>query len=66
MIAYFFLILLVFAAADFVGIKSKSRLSGPFVSLMTFLVLFQLKLIPADIVERAGMTQLAMYPYSWC
>lgn len=59
MITYFFLILFVFAAADYVGVKTKSLLSGPFVSLLTFLVLFQLKLIPVDIVERSGMAPLA-------
>jgi len=59
MITYFCLILLVFAVADYAGVKTKSLLSGPFVSLLTFLVLFQLKVIPADIVERSGMTPLA-------
>lgn len=60
MIQYFFIVMLVFAAADYIGMKTRSILSGPFVSLFAFLILFQLKWIPADIVDRAGMTDMAV------
>jgi len=52
-------VLLVFAVADFIGVKTKSLLSGPFVALFLFVVLFQLEWIPTDIIARAGLTDLA-------
>ena len=49
--------MIIFAFADFLGVKTKSLLSGPFVILFCFLAFFLLKVLPLDIIDQAGMTQ---------
>ncbi len=51
-----FIILLVFAFGDFVGVVSKARISTMFVIMATFMVLFMSHAIPADICTTANLT----------
>lgn len=48
-----------FAFGDFLGVKTKAKLSSVFVALMLFLVLFVAKVLPPDIIEIAGLTGLS-------
>lgn len=50
------IILLVFAFGDFVGAKTKAKVSTMFVIMTTFLILFITKTIPADICTTANLT----------
>jgi len=59
MIKYLSIVLLIFLVSDIIGIKTKALLSGPFVTLATFVILFQFEVIPTDIIERAGLSDLA-------
>lgn len=54
-----FAVLLVFALGDFVGVVTRARISSIFVIMMSFLVLFMMHVYPADVVKRAGLTQMA-------
>lgn len=56
---YFFIIMIVFAVGDFIGIITKAKISSVFVVMAVFLGAFMLGVFPADIVERAGLTQIA-------
>ena len=51
-----FIILLVFAFGDFVGVVTKAKVSTMFVIMATFLVLFMTHAIPADICTTANLT----------
>ncbi len=51
-----FIILLVFAFGDFIGVITKARVSSMFVIMATFLVLFMTQAIPADICTTANLT----------
>jgi len=59
MIKFFCIAMLIFGVADFLGVKTKSLLSGPFVILLSFLVLFLTGVLPLDIIDQAGMTKAA-------
>jgi len=48
-----------FAFGDFLGVKTKAKLSSVFVALMLFLVLFVTGILPPDIIETAGLTSLS-------
>jgi hypothetical protein len=52
------IVLAVFAFGDIISQLTKARLSSLFVIMMTFLVLFLFKVIPADIIKQAGLTTL--------
>lgn len=54
-----FAVLLVFALGDFIGVVTKARISSIFVIMMSFLVLFMMHIYPADVVKRAGLSQMA-------
>lgn len=48
-----------FAFGDFLGIKTKAKLSSVFVALMLFLVLFVAKVLPPDLIDNAALTGLS-------
>lgn len=52
------IVLAVFAFGDLISQLTRARLSSLFVIMMTFLVLFIFKIIPADIIKQAGLTTL--------
>lgn len=47
---------LLFVIGDWLGIWTKAKLSSIFVVLISFLLLFLFKIIPADIIDQAGLT----------
>ncbi len=51
-----FIILLVFAFGDIIGVLTKAKVSTMFVIMATFLVLFLTHAIPADICTTANLT----------
>lgn len=56
---YFFIIMLVFGFADFMGVFTKAKVSSVFVVMVVFLVGFMTGVFPTDIVEQAFLTQFA-------
>lgn len=56
---YFFVIMVIFALGDFIGIKSKAKISSVFVVMAVFLFGFLFDIFPKDIVEQAGLTKFA-------
>lgn len=56
---YFFFVMLVFAFGDILGSLTKAKVSSVFVVLTVFLVGFLSGVIPADVIERAGLTKFA-------
>ena len=58
---YFYLMVVVciFALGDLIGVFTKGRLSGMMMVMLLFLVCFLAGIIPKDIIDRAGLTQLA-------
>lgn len=53
---YFAIVALIFAIGDYAGIASKAKLSSVFVALLLFLVGFLTGILPADIIDLAGLT----------
>lgn len=51
----------IFALGDFLGVLTKAKVSSVFVALLLFLVLFMTKVIPANIVEIAGLSQIGAW-----
>lgn len=52
------IVLLVFAVGDMVGTVTKAKISSMFVIMVGFLVLFLAKILPADIINTAGLTTM--------
>lgn len=48
-----------FAFGDFLSVITKAKLSSVFVALMLFLVLFVTGVLPADLIEVAGLRDLS-------
>lgn len=48
-----------FAIGDYLGVATKAKMSSVFVALMLFLICFVTGIIPADIIETAGLTQIS-------
>lgn len=61
MFQYLFICLLIFGIGDVLGTLTKAKLSSVFVSLILFLILFVTKIIPPDIIDQAGLTQLGKW-----
>ena len=61
MLLWFSVVLVLFAIGDLIAIKTKAKVSAVFVTLLLFLILFVTKAIPADIIEKAGMTAAASW-----
>ncbi len=58
---YLFICLLFFGIGDFLGVATKAKLSAVFVSLMLFLVCFMTGVIPPDIINQAGLSQIGKW-----
>lgn len=60
---YFYLavVLLVFAAGDLVSRLTKGKLSGIMMVMLFFLVGFLTGIFPADIIEKAGLSQISSW-----
>ncbi len=56
---YFMIVVLVFALGDLVGGVTKGKLSSMMVVMALFLIGFLTGIFPADIIDQAGLTQLA-------
>ena len=56
-----FVCLAVFAIGDVLAVLTKAKLSSVFVALMLFLVGFLTGVIPPDIIEQAGLSQVARW-----
>ncbi|MDL0414796.1 permease [Clostridioides difficile] len=61
MLLWFSVVLVLFAIGDLIASKTKAKVSAVFVTLLLFLILFITKAIPADIIEKAGMTAAASW-----
>lgn len=59
MYLYLLIVLGFFAFGDFLGVRTKAKVSSVFVALMLFLVCFLLGVLPPDIIDKAGLTQLS-------
>lgn len=58
---YFSIVIGLFAIGDWLGTKTKARLSSIFFVFITFLILFLLKIVPSDIIDKAGLTVVAKW-----
>ncbi len=54
-----FIVFGFFAVGDYLGIKTKAKLSSVFVALLLFLVCFVGGILPPDIIETSGLTKLS-------
>ncbi|UWD48968.1 permease [Clostridioides difficile] len=61
MLLWFSVVLVLFAIGDLIASKTKAKVSAVFVTLLLFLIFFVTKVIPADIIEKAGMTAAASW-----
>ncbi|HBF7285677.1 TPA: permease [Clostridioides difficile] len=61
MLLWFSVVLVLFAIGDLIASKTKAKVSAVFVTLLLFFILFVTKAIPADIIEKAGMTAAASW-----
>lgn len=61
MVLWFSVVLLLFTIGDLIANVTKAKISAVFVTLLLFLILFVAKIIPSDIIERAGMTAAASW-----
>lgn len=61
MFLFLFLTVLFFAIGDFLGVFTKAKLSSVFVAMFLFLVGFMTKMIPADMIQKAGLSQSAAW-----
>ena len=58
---YLFVCLALFAVGDFLGVLTKAKISSVFVALILFLIGFLTGILPADIIDQAGLTQLSKW-----
>ena len=56
MLLWFAVVMVLFAVGDVVAKLTKARISSVFATLMLFLVLFVAGVLPADIIEKAGLS----------
>lgn len=56
---YLMIVVVIFAIGDLIGHFTKGKLSGMMMVMLLFLVAFLAKWIPGDIIDQAGLTQLA-------
>lgn len=61
MVLWFSVVLILFTIGDLIANVTKAKISAVFVTLLLFLILFVTKVIPSDIIERAGMTAAASW-----
>lgn len=58
---YIFVCLLLFGIGDILGAATKARLSAVFVSLILFLIGFMSGILPPNIIELAGLTEMGKW-----
>jgi hypothetical protein len=58
---YLFICLALFAIGDILGVFTKAKLSSVFVALMLFLIGFMTGVLPPDIIEQAGLSQISKW-----
>ena len=56
---YLMIVVVVFALGDLIGHFTKGKLSGMMMVMLIFLIAFLAKIIPGDIIDQAGLTQLS-------
>ncbi len=56
---YFAIVLLIFAVGDVVGYLTKGKLSGMMIVMFIVLVCFLTDILPDDVIDQAGLTNLA-------
>ena len=56
---YLMVVVLVFAVGDMIGHFTKGKLSGMMMVMLLFLIAFLAGILPGDIINQAGLTQLA-------
>lgn len=56
-----FLCLAVFAIGDILGVGTRAKLSSVFVALMLFLIGFLTGIFPKNIIDQAGLSQIAKW-----
>lgn len=61
MLLWFAIVLVLFAVGDVIAKLTKARISSVFATLMLFLVLFVAGVLPADIIDRAGLTSASSW-----
>lgn len=61
MLLWFSVVLILFAVGNLIANLTKAKISAVFVTLLLFLILFVTKVIPSDIIDRAGMTDAASW-----
>lgn len=61
MLFWLSVVLLLFAIGDYVCYKTKAKLSAMLVTFTLFLILFVSKIIPPDIIDKAGLTVAAQW-----
>lgn len=58
---YLFIVLLIFGIGDLLGVLTKAKISSVFVVMLLFLVGFMTGILPEDIIEQAGLSQIAKW-----
>lgn len=58
---YLFVVLGIFLIGDVLGVATKGKLSGMMITMLIFLVGFLSGIIPADIIDKAGLTIIAKW-----
>lgn len=58
---YLFLCLALFGIGDILAIATKARVSSVFAALLMFLIGFMTHIIPANIIDQAGLTQVSRW-----
>ena len=58
---YFAIVVGLFALGDWLDIITKSKISAMFILLISFMLLFMFKIIPTDIIDRAGLTDASKF-----
>lgn len=58
---YLFIVVAIFAIGDLMGVLTKAKVSSVFVVMMLFLGGFMSGIIPADIIDQAGLTQIGRW-----
>ena len=58
---YLFICMLLFGVGDFLAVITKARISSVFAALLMFLFAFMSGLLPANVIDLAGLSQVAKW-----
>ena len=61
MFLYLFIVLAIFGIGDFLEVFTKAKLSSVFVVMILFLIGFMTGILPTDIIEQAGLSQIGKW-----